>query len=84
MARSFEILHANRRHYRRYNAVRRQLIMRLRPPSDNRNPVPHFLASVNDIIEQALRDVEDSDMVAIIIQNQVNQRDKPIGISLRL
>ena len=30
-----------------------------------------------------LRDVGDSDMVAITIQNQVKQNDKPIGISLK-
>jgi len=47
------------------------------------NPVAHFLANVNDLIEHALHDVEDSDMVGMTIQNQVNQNDKPIGISFR-
>ena len=43
----------------------------------------HFLASVNELFEYALQDVSDSDMVGITIQNQVNQDDKPIGISFR-
>ena len=57
--------------------------MRLTPPSDNTIPVAHFLASVNNFIEHALRDVEDSDMVGMTIHNQVNQNDSPIGFSFR-
>jgi len=38
---------------------------------------------VNDLLEYALQDIIDSDMVGITIQNQVNQKDKPIGISFR-
>ena len=52
-------------------------------PSDSRNPVAYFLASVNDLIEHALRDVKGSDMVWITIQSQVNQNKKPIGICFR-
>jgi len=52
-------------------------------PSDNSDPVAHFLASVNDLFEHRLRDVDDSDMVGITIQNQVNQNEKPIGISFK-
>ena len=63
MARRFEIMDTNTRRYRRYNAVGRQLTVRLIPPSNNSDPVAHFLASVNDLFENALRDVEDSDMV---------------------
>jgi len=44
--------------------------------------VGHFLASVNELFEYALQDVSDDDMVGIIIQNQVNQNDKAIDISL--
>ena len=54
------------------------------PSSDNSDSVAHFLASVNEYFEDALRDVNDSDMVRMITQNQVNQNDKPIGISFRL
>jgi len=41
--------------------------------------VGHFLASGNELFEYALRD----EMVGITIQNQVNQNDKPIGITFR-
>ena len=57
--------------------------MSLVTPSDNSSPTAHFLASVKDLIEDALRDLVDSDMVGMIIQNQVNPSDKPIGISFR-
>jgi len=83
MARIFDILDSNTRQYRRYNAVGRLITARLIPPSDNSDPVTHFLASVNDLFEHVLRDVNDSDMVGITIQNQENQNDKPIGISSR-
>jgi len=62
MARKFEIMETNTRQYRQYNSVGRQLIVRLIPPSVNTNPVAHFLASVNDLIEHVLRDLHDSDM----------------------
>jgi len=83
MARRFEIVDAKTRQYRRFNAEGRQFTVRLNPPSDASVPVSHFLASVNDLFDQALSDVGDSDMVGITIQNQVNQNDKPIGISFR-
>jgi len=38
---------------------------------------------VNELFEYALQDESDSDMVGITIQNQVNQNDKPNGISFR-
>ena len=52
-------------------------------PSDNTNTVAHFLASMNDLIEHVLRDEDDSHMVGMTIQNQVNQNDKPIEITFR-
>jgi len=55
--------------------------VRLISPSRNSNPVTYFLGSVNDLIEHALRNVDDSDMVDMTIQNQVKQNHKPIGIS---
>ena len=60
-----------------------QLTVRLLPPKDNSDPVGHFIASVNDLLEYAMQDVFDSDMVGINIQNQVNQKVKPIGIRFR-
>jgi len=83
MARRFEIDDKIKRQYRRYNAVGTQLTVRLLPPADKIDPVGHFLASVNEIFEYILQDVSDEDMVVITIHNQVNQNDKPIGISFR-
>jgi len=83
MARRIEIEDTIRRQYRRYNAVRMQLTVRLLPPADNSYPVGHFLASVNELFLYVLQDVSDGDMVGIKIQNQVNQNDKPIGIRFR-
>jgi len=77
MVRRFEILDANTRHYRRYNAVGRQLTVPLIPLSNSTKPVTNFLANVNDLIEHKLRDVEDSDTVRMTIQNQVNQNEGP-------
>jgi hypothetical protein len=36
---------------------------------------------MRDLIQHALQNLSDSDMVGITIQNRVNQNDKPIGIS---
>jgi len=83
MARKFEIMDTNKRQYRRYNAVGWQIIVRLITPSENNDPVAHFLASVNDLFQQVLRDVDDADMVGITIPNQVNQYDKSIEINFR-
>jgi hypothetical protein len=52
------------RQYRRFNAVGTQLTVRLLPPVDS-NPMSHFLASVSDLFEHALRNCDDSDMVGI-------------------
>jgi len=83
MASRFEKVDTNTRQSRRYNTVGRRLTVCSIPRSDNTNPVAHFLPSVNDLIEHALRDVDDSDMVGMTIQNQVNQNDKSIQISFR-
>ena len=45
--------------------------------------VDHILASENDLFEHALQDVRDGDKVGIALRNEVNQNDKPIGISFR-
>ena len=84
MARRFEIEGEINRQYRRFNATETQLTVRLLPPSDDTaDPVSHFLASVNDLFQHALQGASDSDMVGITIQNEMNQNDKPIGISFR-
>jgi hypothetical protein len=73
------------RRYSRFNAVGRQLTVRILPPRDggDSNPISHFLTSVTDLFEYALRDSDDSDMVGITISNEVNVQDKAIGISFR-
>ena len=83
MARRFEIDGTITRQYRRFNAVGTQITVRLLPPSTNVDPVTHFLATVNDLFEHVLQNVSDSDIVGMTIHNQVNQSDKPIGISFR-
>jgi len=83
MARRFEIDGTIKRQYRRFYAVRTQITVRVLPPSNNIDPVTHYLASVNDLFEHVLQNVSDSVMVGMSIHNQVNQSDKPIGISFR-
>jgi hypothetical protein len=67
------------RQYSCFNTVGTQLTVRLLPPSDATDPVNHFLASVTELIEYALRYCSDSDMVGITIRNEVNEQDKPVG-----
>jgi len=57
--------------------------VRLITPSENSDSAAYFLASVADQFKHLLRDVDDADMMGLTIQNQVNQNDKPIGISFR-
>jgi hypothetical protein len=58
--------------------------VRLNPPIDlDFNPIYHFLVSMDDVFEHVLHGVQDSDMVGIAIRNELNQSDKPIGISFR-
>jgi hypothetical protein len=84
MAQRFEIVREIRRDYRRFGTVGRQFMVRLNPPSErDRNPIDHFLASVNDLFEHVLHDVQDSDIVVVAIRNEVNQSDKPVGRSFR-
>jgi hypothetical protein len=83
MAHTFEIVRELRRDNRRFGATGMQFTVRLNPPTDlDLNPIDHFLASM-DVFEHLLQGVQDSDMVGIAIRNEVNQSDKPIGISFR-
>ena len=43
----------------------------------------HYLDSVIELFEHALRDLEDSDMVGITISNEVEVKDRAIWISFR-
>ena len=76
----FTIDSETHRQYRRFNAVGTELTLRLLPPAlgDDSGAVTHFQASVNDLFDYALRDVNYSDMVGITINNEVNLLDKPI------
>jgi len=71
--------------YRRFNAQGRQLTVRLLPPPEGQDskPMSHFLDSVTELFDYALRDLEDSDMVGITISNEVEMKDRAIGISFR-
>jgi hypothetical protein len=64
----FGIVRVIRRDYRRFGAVGKQFRVRLNPPSDlDLNPIDHFLASINDLFEHVLHDVQYSDMVGVAI-----------------
>jgi hypothetical protein len=73
------------RQYRKFNATGIQLTVSLLSPSvgDDTNPISHFLASVADLFEYALRECRASEMVGVTIRNIVNVQDKAIGISFR-
>jgi len=83
MVHRFEIENTITRRYSRFNAIGTQLIVRLLPPSNARDPVSHFLTRVNDLFEHALQNLSDTDMLGITIHNRVNQNDKQNGISFR-
>ena len=73
------------RRYQRFNAAGTQLTIELLPPSigGDMNPGTHFQASVTELLDYAVRDCRDSDMVGITIRNTVNMQDRAIGISFR-
>jgi len=81
----FTIIDEITREYRKFNTVGTQLNVRLLPPTagDERDPVSHFIASVTNLCEHALQNYDESDMVGVSIRNEVNTRDKAIGISFR-
>jgi len=81
----FTIEEEQTRQYRRFNAQGTQLTVRFLPPPEGEDPKPmsDFLDSVTDLFENALRDLEDSDMVGITMSNEVEVKDRAIGISFR-
>jgi len=81
----FTIEEEQTRLYRRFNAQGTQLTVRLLPPPEGQisNPMSHFLDSVTELFDYALRVLEDSDMVGITISNEVEVKDRAIGISFR-
>ena len=84
MSQNFEILSEWRKHYRRFNTLGTRLNVRHKPPSSSdNNPVSSSLASVNELFEYNLQNSEASDIGGIVIQNEVNQQVKTIGLSFR-
>jgi len=61
----FTVEEEQTRLYRRFNAQGMQLTVRLLPPPEGQdsNPMSHFLDSVTELFDYALRDLEDSVMV---------------------
>jgi hypothetical protein len=76
MSQKFEILSELTKVYRRFNAEGTQLTVRLLPSSLDSNPISNFIASVTDLLEYALRNCSDSDMVGITISNEVNVKTR--------
>jgi len=72
----FTIDEEQTRQYRRFNAQGTQLTARLLPPSEGKdsNPMSHFLASVTELFEYALRDCEDNDMIGVTIVTKLTCR----------
>ena len=85
MERKFSIIYEITKEYRRFNTVGTHLTVLLLPPpeGDERDPVSYFMASVSNLCEHALQNCDDSDMIGITIRNELNIRDKAIGISFR-
>jgi hypothetical protein len=69
--------------YTRFNAMGTQVTVHLSAPPDDDDLITHLQESMAELFEFALRNCTDSGMVGINIHNQVNQNDKPIGISFR-
>jgi hypothetical protein len=84
MYQRYEILSEVIKEYRRFSAVGRQITVRLIPPSEiNITLVNHFLASVNEPFEYVSQNVSDRDTVRIVVYNESNHSDRPIGLSFR-
>jgi hypothetical protein len=76
---SFSIDSEITRQYRHFNATGTQLRVRLLLPPDtdaddndkgNTDPMSHFVASVNDLIDYGSRDFAESDMVGLSFSNE--------------
>ena len=84
MSQRFEIEGEITRLYRCFNATGTQLSVRLLPPPlHDSDPITHFLDGMSELFEYALSDCSESDMVGVTISNEVNEQDKPLGISFR-
>ena len=70
----FEIIGEQTREYRRFNARGTQWKFPLNPPPNSSDPITHFVASVNELLNHLLENVDDGDMVEIAIRNEVTIR----------
>jgi hypothetical protein len=78
-------LNERRKEYSLFNATGTQLTVRLKPPptdsdSESSNspiyPITHFMASLDELFNYALQNLEDIDKVGISIRNEENQTDR--------
>jgi len=87
MSRCFTVLDDITRHCRRFNAMGRELTVRMTAPSQAtaaaRYSERNFANSVDDLFEYSLRDLDPSDMMGISIHNAGNQQERPVGMSFR-
>ena len=83
MSHRFTVEYAMNREYRRFNAIGTQLSLRQSPPPHDSYPVTHFLDSMSNLFEYALRNCNDSYMVGVTVSNEVSEQYKPIGINFR-
>jgi hypothetical protein len=51
------------------------------PDPDVIDPMSHFINTMNEILEYALYDRDDTDMIGLTITNEQNVGDKAVGIS---
>jgi len=65
MSKRFTVDGEINRQYSHFNATGTQLSLRLLPPPPDSNPVTHFLDSMSDLFEYALRNCNESDMVGV-------------------
>ena len=67
----FEVIEEQTMEYRRFNTRGKQWMVLLNPPNSS-DSITHFVASVNELFDQLLQNVDDGDVVGITIHNEVN------------
>jgi hypothetical protein len=78
-----QILNESRKHYERFQAYGRHIVLQIRPCPENQNPVTYFRDSLQEILEIIETGVGESDMLVFQIINSTNSVDRPIGLSFR-
>jgi hypothetical protein len=82
MDRKFTIIDEITSQYGRFYTVGTLFTVRHLPPLEKveRDPISYFMDSVTNLFEHASKNCDDSNIVGISIRNDVNMRDKKIGI----